>query len=485
MVQTTLKKWELILLGFILSISFFCRIYRISDYLTFLGDEGRDVLVIREIVLAKHFPLIGPGTSVGNMYLGPLYYYLIAPSLWLSNFSPIGPAVEVALIGVATVALLWWIGRCWFKNPHTALAVSLLYGISPAVITYSRSSWNPNIMPFFALLLIYSLWQIWQKGKIRWLIVLAISFAFVLNSHYLGLLLFPTIVGFLFFSKHIFKSKTTILHAVFIFLVLMSPLLFFDLRHDWTNLRALQTFFTQRQSTVNFKAYKAIPNLWPIYQDIISSLLSPRNQLLGLILSPLLAIISIFAILRRKATPEFILTICWLIFGIIGLGLYKQHIYLHYYGFLFPAPFLLLGFSSEMYSRLLINKLIKLILLVAIVVVSILGNPFRFDANLQLKRTTEIADFITRNSGGSPFNLALVSDHNYDAGYRYILKLSNSPYFTIHDRVTDRLYVICEITCQPIGHPLWEIAAFGWAKVDQTWDFPWGTKLYLLSHYEK
>ena len=32
------------------------------------------------------------------------------------------------------------------------LVAALLYAISPTVIIYSRSSWNPNIMPFFALL---------------------------------------------------------------------------------------------------------------------------------------------------------------------------------------------------------------------------------------------------------------------------------------------------------------------------------------------
>jgi 4-amino-4-deoxy-L-arabinose transferase-like glycosyltransferase len=473
MVQTALKKWELIVLGLILLISLFCRLYRISDYMTFLGDEGRDVLVIRDIVTLKHFPLIGPGTSVGNMYLGPLYYYLVSPSLIISHLSPVGPAVEVALIGVLTVFLLWWVGRSWFKHPLTPLLLSLLYGLSPAVIVYSRSSWNPNIMPFFALMAIYSLWQIWQRWQSKWLYVLFISLAFVLNSHYLGLLLFPTVFVFLFLSKKIVFSKFDILYSLFVFLLLMSPLLFFDLRHNWTNFHALQSFFTDRQNTVNLKAYKAIPNLWPIWEDLILKLLAPGLPLI-------LSLGSLFIFLRRKFTPEFILVLVWLFVGLIGLGLYKQHIYVHYYGFLFPAPFLLLGFLMDKLSRL------RGIVFLSLVIYFLFTSPFRSSANFQLQRTRDIAEFITQDTADRPFNLGLLSDHNYDAGYRYFLSQANTPYFTVHDRVTDRLYVICEgAACQPVGSPLWEIAAFGWTKIDREWSFPWDTKLYLLSHYEK
>ena len=51
--------------------------------------------------------LVGPGTSIGNMYLGPLYYYMMAPALLFANFSPVGPAIQIALLGVLTVWLIW------------------------------------------------------------------------------------------------------------------------------------------------------------------------------------------------------------------------------------------------------------------------------------------------------------------------------------------------------------------------------------------
>ena len=215
-------RWEAIAIVAILVLASFVRLYKIDQYMTFLGDEGRDVAIVRDMALGRKFTLIGPGTSIGNMYLGPLYYYMMLLPLALFNFSPVGPAVQIAVLGIATVALLWWIGRQWFGRVP-ALLISILYSLSPIIITYSHSSWNPNIMPFFALLSIYGIWNVWRLGYWRWLIVTAISLAFVLNSHYLGLLLFPVVGLFWLLAKKSPKYFSYSLISIFLFLFLMSP----------------------------------------------------------------------------------------------------------------------------------------------------------------------------------------------------------------------------------------------------------------------
>jgi len=143
-------KWETFCLIFILGVASFFRLYRMEDYITFLGDEGRDVLIVYDI-LHGNLTLLGPTASVGGFFLGPIYYYFMAPFLWLFNYSPVGPAVMVALFGIATVFLIYKVGKEFFSAP-VGLIASGLYAISPLVVIYSRSSWNPNLMPFFSLL---------------------------------------------------------------------------------------------------------------------------------------------------------------------------------------------------------------------------------------------------------------------------------------------------------------------------------------------
>ena len=87
------KNWHFFLL-FIMAI--FLRFYKIEEFITFLGDQGRDALIIKRIVDFEHFPAIGAPSSVGQIFLGPFYYYLMAPFLPLFNYNPVGLAIGVA-----------------------------------------------------------------------------------------------------------------------------------------------------------------------------------------------------------------------------------------------------------------------------------------------------------------------------------------------------------------------------------------------------
>ena len=149
----------------ILVLAAFYRLYKIADYMTFLGDEGRDVLVAYNI-LHGHLTLLGPTSSVGGFFLGPIYYYFMAPFLLLFNYNPVGPAVMVALFGVATVFLVYKICLTFF-NKNVAIFAALLYSISPLVVAYSRSSWNPNPLPFFSLLTLFTLYKAVKKKAIK------------------------------------------------------------------------------------------------------------------------------------------------------------------------------------------------------------------------------------------------------------------------------------------------------------------------------
>src|SRR3989304_7725017 len=132
------RNYDKIILIVILIIASFYRLYLIMDYMTFLGDEGRDVLVVYNILHGK-LTLLGPTSSVGGFFLGPIYYYFMAPFLFLFNYNPVGPAVMVGLIGTATVFLLYKICREFF-NVRVAIFASILYAISPLVVAYSRPS---------------------------------------------------------------------------------------------------------------------------------------------------------------------------------------------------------------------------------------------------------------------------------------------------------------------------------------------------------
>lgn len=498
----------LILLG-ILIVGAFCKLYRISDYMTFLGDEGRDVITVRRLLVEHHPPLIGPGTSIGNMYLGPAYYYMMAIPLLLSNYDPVGPAIFIALLGLITIWFVYYVVREWFPIEEEtkrinwgALAAAFLYAISPVVIIYSRSSWNPNIMPFFALLTIYAVWKLWVRKNMKWLVVAAVSFAAVMQSHYLGLLLAPTIFILWFLTLIKFeKKKRFILFSILslvIFLIFMSPLAIFDIRHNFINFKAMEAFFTNRETTVSVLPWKALPGMWPILTMITGDIVGSKSMSLGVVVGVLILAAFGYVYFWKRTKYDFrdlsvkLTLTLWLGFALIGLALYKQHIYDHYFGFVFVVPFIVLGgiMNKLDETRKKVFYVIGVILVIGIAFVDLQNSPLRAAPNMQLTRAKVVSRKVEEIANGEKFNFALIADNNYDSAYRYFLNLDGAKVTDIDpqntkDTITSQLIVVCErekSKCDPTHNPKAEVANFGWSVIENTYDNVFGVTIYKLGH---
>lgn len=468
------------------------RLYRINEFMTFLGDEGRDVRIVRDLVTKGNLVFIGPQTSIGNMYLGPLYYYMMAPAMLISGLSPVAPAVVIALLGTLTVWLTWFVGRKWFSR-SAGLIAALLYAVSPVAIIYSRSSWNPNPMPFFALLCVWGIYEVWQSKKYFWLPIIGVSFAFALQMHYLGLLLIPVLGLFWLLtllsinkskdpkSKQIFLRQT--FFAFLYFFLLMSPLLLFDIKHNWMNFNAFKSFFSDRQTTVNLNPARS-DRFLPIILMTVSDMVLARQDLYAPLASLVIFLLSVLVFIKSKWRVSLKVLLVWLGFAILGLSVYKQHVYIHYLGFIYPAIYLLLGaILGFLMERKVLLKIVSFALVIFLTGYSLVYSPIKENPNRQLQRTEAAVDLIIKESKGQPFNFGLIAKQNYDESYRYFLENKKANLVRGEDKVVDQLFVICEDgeLCQPEGNPAWQIAVFGPSHVEAKWQIDY-LKIYRLVH---
>jgi len=488
MEKIKITRLEIIFISLITLLCLGLRLYRIDQYLTFLGDEGRDVRVVSNL-LSGNLVFIGPQTSIGNMYLGPLYYYLIAPALALSGGNPVGPAIEVAFLGTLTVFLTWWFGRAWFGR-RIGLIAALLFALSPVAIIYSRSSWNPNPMPLFSLLSIWGIWQVYHHQKFGYLSLVGISMAFALQMHYLGLLLLPVLgIYWLLTLKSARKIQKDLsiffLHSilgVFEFFVLMSPLALFDLKHDFMNLKAFQAFFSDRQTTINLNPGRS-DRFLPVLSQITTDMVLARQTQYALIVGITIILFTLFFLIKTKKKSALILILTWLFFGVLGLSVYKQHVYAHYYGFIYPAIYLLVAFIIvKLWQMSLVTKFISLASLAILIYLSVIFSPVKDTPNNQLARTREISSLIIKESEGEPFNFGLIAKQNYDESYRYFFEVNNAKMFRGEDKITNQLFVVCEdADCQPEGSPVYQVAIFGPSTTQKQWQVG-GINIYRLTH---
>ena len=181
----------------------------------------------------------------------------------------------------------------------------------------------------------------------------------------------------------------------------------------------------------------------------------------------------------------------WLFFGVFGLGLYKQHIYDHYFGFLFPAVFLLIGgIYQKIYNFHFESlKIIFTAWIVLLVGTYIVNSPIRGVPNYQMRRAQEVAKQIRKDVGSAKFNLAVIAQQNYEDGYQYFLEKDGANVVDIdaqklNETVGQYLYVVCEMAkekCDPTHSPKAEIANFGWSKIEAAWEVE-GVTVYKLAH---
>lgn len=503
----------------ILIVAAFLRLYKIGDYMTFLGDEGRDALVVYNILHGK-LTLLGPTSSVGGFFLGPIYYYFMAPFLWLFQYDPVGPAVMVGLVGTATVFLVYKIGSEFF-NKTAGIIAALLYAISPLVIAYSRSSWNPNLMPTFSLLTLYVLYRSIVSKNTWLMIVSGILFGITMQLHYvatfLGLIIIVYVITLrLFFERgkffgkimQIIKDGMSLLIG---FLIGWSPFLAFEFRHGFLNLQSIAKFilnsedtgggghFASTVSNVLYRVFARLITKYPPPEQV--SIKADTDIAVWYYLTVGLIIISlgyfVVRVYKTSVTKDhsfyrLYLLLVWFVIGVCLFGFYKKPIYDYYFQFMYPVPFLFVGaVLSWLLTRTLISKVIALVIIGALVWINLTGIPFRYQPNRQKDQVKTIAEFVLSKTDNKPFNFALLTLGNSDHGYRYFFKLAEKDPIVIQtpqldpDRktVTDQLLIVCEDpNCQPLGASIWEVAGFGRAEIVDKWDVS-VVKVYKLVHY--
>lgn len=507
------NKLEISILLIILLVAAFFRLYRIADYMTFLGDEGRDAIVAKDI-LQGHFTLLGPRASAGDFFLGPIYYYMMAPFLLLTHLDPVGPAIMIALFGIATVFLVYYVGRK-FINAEVGLIAASLYAISPLVIVYSRSSWNPNAMPFFSLLMLYLLYLAVKKGSHKLFVSTGFLLGIAMQLHYLSTFLAVIIFFFVLFGEYMTNKKDVLRRYLYHYLEILggfllgfSPFLAFESKHGFPNTRTILKFVFEDNTVRTYVPHHSfLVNIYDVFFRIFGRLVTkfptpdqlvtiqPPVILLWQVATVILAIVSIISLFSIKEKLKVLFLSIWLFFGIFLFGVYKQNIYDYYFGFIFPLPFLLVGgFLSNLrkIKRLKsISTFLAVIIYISIVAVNLCGNPLLYTPNKQKAQAQNIAEYVLSKTNGQPFNFALMTDGNSDHLYRYFFEIENRAPVTIlnlladPDRksVTSQLMIVCELkTCQPLGYSLWEVAGFGRAEIAGEWDVP-HVKVMRLVHY--
>jgi 4-amino-4-deoxy-L-arabinose transferase-like glycosyltransferase len=215
---------------FILTLGLYLRFYGIESYpdKAFGWDQARDAWKVRDI-LKGMLVLDGPKTGIGNMHLGPLYFYFLAPFFAFTKLDPIASIYFTIAVNIVTFIILYLVTKKFFSEKAAIFAV-FLYSTSNYIIKQNQIPWNVSLVPVTSILLFYTLFRIRTGGRKYWYIVLGILTGLFFHLHFTAVFLPPIILLSLFpYGKNI-KNFLLLCGSFAIAAFFLIPTLIFDLK---------------------------------------------------------------------------------------------------------------------------------------------------------------------------------------------------------------------------------------------------------------
>ena len=151
----------------LLMLAFFTRVYRTDQLLRFYYDQGRDALVIYDMIHIPKPVLVGPTTGLAGILRGPAFYYLLLPAYLIGQGNPIVASIYLQFINLVGLVFIYLIAKKVY-SPSAGLLAVFMFAVGNHLVSLSR--WLSNPSPIFTSVpvMIYGLLQIIERRHLKY-----------------------------------------------------------------------------------------------------------------------------------------------------------------------------------------------------------------------------------------------------------------------------------------------------------------------------
>jgi len=306
-----------VILLLILALAIVLRFYKFNQRWAIDFDPARDILVARAALDLKKIPLIGSFSSAGPFVFGPLFYWFIMLSYFLTPGFIAAPFLLYTLLDVLFVYIMAKIGQqLWQKQG--LLVLGLIAAVSTAQISRASNVNQPTLIPFFNSLMILFLLNYLKKRRYLYVFLAGLSLGLGLNMHFQALNLGAFVLLLLLAEKNNWK-KIIFSNLVFLIgiIIPLLPLFYWDYTQGWKNILNVLDYFLIAQ----YRIY--VPNRWLTYlgqywPQVWSNVFGGQ-PMLGYIFMALVPLVLIYQIIKKKLNKSiFGLAVVFLIMFIVN-----------------------------------------------------------------------------------------------------------------------------------------------------------------------
>ncbi len=443
--------------GLVTLLSFFIRVYRLPDFLGFYFDQGRDALVIWDLLRNGKLFLIGPtiGSTmgVGDVPRGPWYYLFVAPFYWLGKGNPLYPSVFLIFTTVFACFLLSLVSL-FFGGFYVAILSLVLSCFSFEFILSSRWLSNPTPLYLISVLFLFFLFQI-VRGRLYALFLgsLLSGFAFHFGSSadafYLPILILTTFV----FARKLFTWRNILISFV-LYSISFFPQVIFDIRHDGVIRKGLVQFI-KSDRLYNFSFETFVYKRIFYYPEIFFGKIWPQSEKAVWVFLFVFAFLIWFFRKRLFSDKYFVVGTFSLLVPLLGMLIFRGEngvIYDYYFNgfffvFIFVFSFVFSRIISFRLGRFLFFGFIFVFLVYNFYLFSIyFRGEYRRYNPVSLSDEIKAVDWVYEDAGEEKFNVDFYVPPVVPYSYEYLFKWRGMEFFGKIPSVemVDLLYTISE-----------------------------------------
>lgn len=417
------KHWKLYsLVGFLLILGLFIRLFRFTDLLNFGPEQTTDLKIVAQMIISHKPALIGAPylsrfTATSRyFYRSAGYLYPLIPFQIISHNDPVLVTGFFVFLNILAGLGLFFLLKKIFNTTAAVIAL-FLFVIDPTMIYYSRMIWVVCWMVPLSVAAIYLFLKGHKKptpSVIFWLGLVS-GFGTGIHLSFITLAVF----FFLYFSYISLQKKKLLLPLLYIFAFFLGnlPLFIFELRNHFYNTQVMWEYF------------------WGIFKTTNKE---------GFFFSPY----------------HFIL---WFPLGFLLLGLLFAKIYKK-----FPA---------------IVIAILSVILLLELPHWDLTApNSPGMAAGWNLMAVKKTASIIAGDATGKFEVASIFEGDTRDYAVRYYLDYINGvhPMPDTDYPYADTLYVVGHLNQDPTTYSVWEINSIKPVKIAKTWPIQADIVLYKL-----
>lgn len=399
------------LLFLLILLAFFLRWYLMPSHFFFGPEEGRDFLVVRDIVVNHKFTLIGPRTDIEGVFHGPLFYWLEAIPFSLSHGDPVAVLAFFILIQSMSVVLAYALAYELTKNRRTGLIAAAVFAVSYFCIVYARWLSHPALSVPFSMAFIFCLHK-FIRGNHKYLVATAFMYGILGQVEFVNYLLFGMIGAStcLYYWKQLIKTNRSIIISALIVGVITSlaTYVIFDLRHDFIVSNGLRNLL-QGKGGFHTDFSASISGAFRLLMDTVSLVGGSYNWKVGLFVTiPLMAV----WLKRTQYNTTLSVLAFWVWVPPIVFALLRHGMLLHFYAGVVAGFVILLALAIDWVWE---KKRVVGICILAVVMIYNISETFQnlpnnnrvfFQIEQPAVRYTDqlaVIDWVYKEAKGRPF----------------------------------------------------------------------------------